>query len=124
MLFDSNVLILAAKHSFPNVVEMLGSEGAATASLVRIEVYGYHQLSGEEQSALDALFGQLLQYELTAPVIDAAIAIRRKHRTRLADAIIAATAIVYDVPLVTRNIADFRNIEGLRILDPMGNDDG
>ncbi len=34
------------------------------------------------------------------------------------DALIAATAIVHDLTLVTRNVSDFAGIEGLRLLDP------
>lgn len=36
----------------------------------------------------------------------------------LADAIIAATALVYEVPLVTRNKDDFKHIDGLDLRNP------
>ena len=36
----------------------------------------------------------------------------------LADAIIAATALVHDLPLVTRNEEDFKHVTGLRVVNP------
>ena len=38
-------------------------------------------------------------------------------RDKYADTLIAATAIAYDLTLVTRNVRDFRNA-GVRLLDP------
>ena len=35
------------------------------------------------------------------------------------DAIIAATALVHQIPLVTRNTEDLQNIEGLRLVNPV-----
>lgn len=40
------------------------------------------------------------------------------HKTKLPDAIIAATALVYDLILITRNTADFKSIDGLKVVDP------
>jgi len=37
---------------------------------------------------------------------------------KLPDAIIAATALVYDLTLVTRNVADFKNIDRLKLVNP------
>jgi predicted nucleic acid-binding protein len=37
---------------------------------------------------------------------------------KLPDAIVAATALVYDLILVTRNTSDFKSIEGLEVIDP------
>ena len=37
---------------------------------------------------------------------------------KLGDAIIAATALVHNLILISRNTADFINIEGLDIIDP------
>jgi predicted nucleic acid-binding protein len=36
----------------------------------------------------------------------------------LGDAIIAATSLVHDRALVTRNVDDFRWIAGIRLIDP------
>jgi len=37
---------------------------------------------------------------------------------KLPDAIIAATAILYSLTLITRNTADFKDIIGLKIVNP------
>jgi len=37
---------------------------------------------------------------------------------KLGDAVIAATALEYGVPLVTRNVDDFKHIPGLQIINP------
>jgi predicted nucleic acid-binding protein len=52
-------------------------------------------------------------------VIVKAVELRQQKRMGLADAIIAATALVHALPLVTRNTMDFQNIEGLRLINPV-----
>lgn len=44
--------------------------------------------------------------------------IRKKHSIKLPDAIIAATALVYNLILITRNIEDFKSISGLSTINP------
>jgi predicted nucleic acid-binding protein len=44
--------------------------------------------------------------------------IRKAHRIKLPDAIIAATANVYHLTLLTRNVSDFDGISGLEIMNP------
>lgn len=46
------------------------------------------------------------------------IEIRKKHRIKLPDAIIASTCLVYNYTLVTRNTSDFKSIEGLTHFNP------
>ena len=50
-----------------------------------------------------------------------AIALRQQRRMGLGDAIIAATAIVHNLTLVTHNTEDFRWIANLELLDPLEN---
>ena len=50
----------------------------------------------------------------------AAIALRRTYRLKLPDAIIAATALHLEVPLITRNVKDFKNIPVLKLINPFG----
>jgi len=50
-----------------------------------------------------------------------AIELRRSYtKLKLGDAIIAATAVVHDLILVTNNIKDFKNIASLTLIDPHG----
>lgn len=47
-----------------------------------------------------------------------AIEIRKKHRIKLPDAIIEATAVRYQLTLIARNTEDFKNIIGLETVNP------
>jgi predicted nucleic acid-binding protein len=49
---------------------------------------------------------------------DLAIDLRRNNNIRLADALIAATAMCNDLVLVTRNEEDFVSLHGLEIYNP------
>ena len=55
---------------------------------------------------------------LTEAVLDRAAQIRRDYRLMLADALIAACALIEECTLVTRNVNDFRRIDSLNILNP------
>jgi len=44
--------------------------------------------------------------------------LRRTHEITISDAIIAATAIIYDAELLTRDVGDFKSIEGLKTREP------
>jgi len=118
MLLDSNILIYAANQSAPEIEALAISADSAVASVTQIEVYGFTGLKPEEEAALDILFRRLTVHPLDAAVIERAIALRRENRMGLADAIIAATALVHDLSLVTRNEEDFKHATGLRVINP------
>jgi predicted nucleic acid-binding protein len=55
--------------------------------------------------------------ELESPIKLKTAEIRKAHKIKLPDAIICASAFVYDLTLITRNTADFKNIQGLKMID-------
>ena len=118
MLLDSNILIYAANQQMPEIEAMVTSAENAVASVVQIEVYGFPGLKADEKAALDVLFRRLTIQPLDTVVIERAITLRQQRKMKLADAIIAATALVHDLPLVTRNIGDFKHVAGLKLIDP------
>jgi predicted nucleic acid-binding protein len=67
---------------------------------------------------LDVIFQRLTVHALDERVVQQAIELRQQRRMNLADAVIAATALVHGLPLVTRNTADFLHVPGLRLLNP------
>jgi hypothetical protein len=118
MLLDSNILIYAANEQTPEIEAMVTSAENAVASVVQIEVYGFLGLKAEEKAALDVLFQRLTVHPLDTAVIERAITLRQQRKMGLADAIIAATALVHGLPLVTRNVGDFKQVAGLKLVDP------
>ena len=118
MLLDSNILIYAANQSAPEIEALATAADSAVASVTQIEVYGFTGLKPEEEAALDILFRRLTVHPLDAAVVERAIALRQKSKMGLADAIIAATALVHGLNLVTRNDGDFKHVAGLRVVNP------
>ncbi len=58
------------------------------------------------------------QYPLDEIVIDATINLTQLYKIKTPDAIIAATALAYNLTLISRNINDFKNIIGLKVINP------
>ncbi len=57
-------------------------------------------------------------HALEESIILQTIALRRARRIKIPDAVIAATALVYDLTLITHNTSDFEGIPSLRLIDP------
>jgi len=57
-------------------------------------------------------------YPLDENVIVKTILLRQQFKIKIPDAIIAATALVYDLSLVSHNNKDFKSIQGLTVIDP------
>jgi len=118
MLLDSNILIHAANQIAPETESLVVSGVHAVASVTQIEVYGFKGLMPEENATLDILFRRLKVYPLDEAVIWRAIGLRQECRMGLGDAIIAATALVHGLPLVTRNVDDFKHVGNLKLVNP------
>jgi predicted nucleic acid-binding protein len=121
MICDSNILIYAADPGDTLCLPYAQRADAMIASVTRIEVLGFpqfEQLPPERQTALHAVVASTTELPLDEDIIRRAIRLRQQKRMKLGDAIIAATALEYSVPLVTRNEGDFRHIDGLDILNP------
>jgi predicted nucleic acid-binding protein len=118
MLLDSNILIYGANGANPGLDAILDRTDLAAASVTRIETIGFHRLSEIERVWLETTFDRMKILPLDDAVAARAIALRQERRMGLADAIIAATALVHNLPLVTRNEEDFEHVTGLRVVNP------
>jgi len=96
----------AVVDAFPNV-----SVGT------KIELLGFNAPE-DHYNTLTQFINDATVLDLTHPVVEATIEIRKKRKTKLPDAIIAATALVYDLVLISRNTSDFKDINGLKVINP------
>jgi predicted nucleic acid-binding protein len=119
-LLDTNVVILAANPAEPKLTEwLLTNEDFAISVVTRIEALGYHRLTADERAEIEGFLRETSEFELTDDIASRAVALRQQRKMGLGDAIIAATALVHGMTLATRNVADFRWIAGLTIVDPL-----
>ena len=121
MVCDSNILIYAADPDDTICAHFAQREDAAIAGVTRIEVLGFPgfgNLSEDRRTRLHEIVASMVELEMNEGVIQGAIALRRQKKMSLGDAIIAATALAHDLPLVTRNVDDFKHIAGLKLINP------
>jgi predicted nucleic acid-binding protein len=120
-LIDTNVVIdyLGNKLPASGMVFMNTlMDSIPNISLVtKIEVLGF-QVPEEHQQLLSNFINDAIVLDLTYQVVNICIDIRKKYKTKLPDAIIAATALAFNMILTTRNTSDFKNIDGLQVIDP------
>ena len=79
---------------------------------------GFSSLSEDRRSRLNTIVASIVELELNASVIQKAVELRQQRKMRLGDAVIAATALVHKMPLVTRNVDDFKHIPDLTLINP------
>jgi toxin FitB len=86
--------------------------------LTKIEFLGWdkHTPDGFEKCKL--LVEPADIYYINEDIANKAIDLKRGMNIKLADAVIAATAVVHNLKLATRNVGDFKGIEGLRVVNP------
>ena len=99
---------------------------ACLATVSRIEVLGFprwHLLDETRRARLELLVSALPELPLEERIVARAIELRRQKKMTLADSIIAATALLYRLPLITRNETDFTQIAGLEVINPIPSPD-
>ena len=85
--------------------------------VTKIEVLGFNAPE-EHYRLLTNFMNDANVIDLSNDIVEACINMRKNHKTKLPDAIIAATALVYDLVLISRNTKDFKSIEGLKVVEP------
>jgi predicted nucleic acid-binding protein len=120
-LADSNTIIDYIGNRMPQsalpTLDGYFNEGFAVSIISKIEVLGFNA-DEDELERLASFIGWGNSIFIDGAIADKTIALRKMHRIKLPDAIIAATAIVHDLTLLSRNTNDFKNINGLKIIDP------
>ena len=118
-LIDTNTVIDYLDNKLPsNAANMLDGEELEMSVISRMELLSWPNAEPKQMSVLNQFISSVLIWGLDEPVILKGIEVRKSNQIKLPDAIIAATSIVHGLNLVTRNINDFKNIKGIKLINP------
>jgi toxin FitB len=119
-LIDTNILIYSADPQFATqLLPIVIDRSHFFSEISRIETLGYHKITPAQVVYFHSLFKILYPLPIEDAVIQEAVRLRQSKKMSLGDSLIAATALVNNLELVTHHVIDFIWIPGIRVLDPM-----
>ena len=118
MIVDSNIVIYSVQPEHQKLTRYLqrNQHLVRVSMITLLEVLGFHRLTLTDKGKFEAYFNSTTIVPITDAIITDAIRLRQQRKRSLADSIIAATSLIYKQPLLTNNVADFMDIDGLQVI--------
>ena len=121
-LIDTNIIIYFLKNEIPetssSIIQDIFNESFNVSIITMMEFLGWNGFTEKEYNEAASFINGANIIELTSHIGEKAISLMRGKNLKLPDASIAATAIVENLTLVTRNEKDFDKIEEIPIYNP------
>lgn len=120
-LIDSNAVIDFLGNNLPKkgmkFVGEIIDDVPKISVITQIEILGFNG-TDQEELVFKSFVSDSEIYNLNTKIINLCIELRKIHKIKLPDALIAATAITHDFTLITRNTADFNSLKSLELINP------
>ena len=113
ILVDTNIILYLLSGS-DTLEEVLQGKNIYLSFISELELVGYKNISTKEEQQISELLNDLSIIDLNNRK-EKYIDIRKTHGLKLADAVIAATAIVSGFPLITAD-KQFKVVKGLNLI--------
>lgn len=119
-LWDTNTVIYYLQQQFSLEAEkfmdcIVEDSFPCISPITEIELLCWKSANENDLDLLKRFVNDAIVIELEKAIKLKTAEIRKQHRLKLPGAIIAATALVYDLELLTHNIKDFAGISQLKI---------
>ena len=121
IILDTNIFVDHLRNFPPAVkyVEALGVETVFFSAITEAELLaGRHNNNPKKREKLLQLLLQWTKVPVTNPVAVLAGDFSRQYCMQIPDALIAATAVLNNAELITKNVKDFQKVEKLRVKEP------
>ncbi|MBW4888167.1 type II toxin-antitoxin system VapC family toxin [Mucilaginibacter sp. HMF5004] len=122
-IWDTNIAIYYLQQQLPENAELfiddlVKNDPPFISAMTEIELLCWKNSTEENIVVIRNFIESSMILDLDAAIKTKTVEIRKAHKIKLPDAIIAASALVYDLTLLTRNIKDFQAIETLKLINP------
>lgn len=88
------------------------------SAITEIELLCWKTATDKDMQILENFLQEIEIIEISQTIKYKTAAIRKTYNIKLADAIIAATGLIHNLNLVTRNSKDFENVKELTLINP------
>jgi hypothetical protein len=121
-IWDTNTAIYYLQQQFPPAAEKFIDDSLefyqpCISAITEIELLCWKAATEKDIEVIRDFINDALVIELENSIKLKTAEIRKYNKIKLPDAIIAASAIVYELTLITRNTSDFKNIKELQLVD-------
>jgi len=120
-LLDTNFVINYFKGIFSDdaakFTDSVINDLTYVSVITRMELLFWQSLKPKDEEVIKEFIFDSTVFSLEENIITKTILLRRTNKIKLPDAIIAATAIVHNLQLITHNLKDFKNIPELIVVD-------
>ncbi|MCZ8331065.1 MAG: type II toxin-antitoxin system VapC family toxin [Flavobacterium sp.] len=110
---DTNFLIFTSQGN--PIVETFLDYNIGISFISEMELLGVFSISKIQKSNIQKIIDQCFVIDFNLEIKKSAIQLKQKYKVKLPDAIIAATAIHYNIPFITAD-ADFKIIKELDLI--------
>lgn len=121
-LIDTNIIIYFLDKKIPDMyrekVSTIFRNSFNISTITKIEVLGWHKIPSAEKQKLNRFIGNAHIFYVDEAIEEKSILLKQNQKMTSPDAIIAATATINDLILLTRNVRDFKKVTGLKIFNP------
>jgi predicted nucleic acid-binding protein len=122
-LWDTNTVIYYLQKHFTESQEKLidsviNEFQPAISVITEIELLCWKTATDSDLAILQSFITDCVVFDLEQDIKVKTVGIRKQSRLKLPDAIIAATASVKGLTLISRNTSDFKKVISLKLLDP------
>ena len=113
LLADTNFIVQFNQGS--TITQSFLDYKISVSFITEIELLGAYNLSKLQKEIFKEILSNCVVYSMNEAIKDKCIFLRNNYKIKTPDAIIAATALVFDLPLLTSD-ADFKKINELKLI--------
>jgi predicted nucleic acid-binding protein len=121
-IIDTNIIIYYLDNKIPKEqmpkMNRIFMESFNLSTISVIELLGWQKLNESDKAKMELFLSKANVHFVDISTQLKSIEIKQKRKIATPDTIIAATALLYEYTVVTRNVDDFSKIDGMKIYNP------
>jgi len=114
ILVDTNIFLYLLNGN-DTLEQVLNGKNIYLSFMTELELIGYKEINTEQEKQIQNLIRDCSIIQLNDQIKRKYVELRRKYKLKLVDAIIAATALTLNLPLITAD-KQFRTVKELNLI--------